>query len=175
MTRKTAHCHTWPTQTWQTSNKASRPPSRMAIASSHPGFMALVSMHALINKGQDGKFLGVLLYTCANRRSVMSKQQYSAYCDDFGLRSALRPGKGATIPGIGGRRTSVCIATIQIVEGVPLVFAPPSTAKAVRRPRQFPLLPHFVLWSISVHYVLSPSLSGPVPLLYVFYVLTTSG
>lgn len=38
-------------------------------------------------KGADDMiFHGIRLYTCANKASVMSKQQYLAYCCEFGLK-----------------------------------------------------------------------------------------
>lgn len=44
----------------------------------------------------------------------MSRQQYDAYISDFGLRPSLRPGNGASIQVIGGRRTSIGAALLQI-------------------------------------------------------------
>lgn len=44
----------------------------------------------------------------------MSKGPCTAYCDNFVLLPSLRPGNGASVQGIGGRRTSVGTALIEI-------------------------------------------------------------
>lgn len=63
--------------------------------------IALISMHSRLSNGSIDRLLFAQLNTCANRRSIMSKKQYTSYCDDFGLRSDIRSGKRATIEGIG--------------------------------------------------------------------------
>lgn len=70
-------------------------------------------MHTHLTVANDLQFLDVRLSTCENRRSIISKHQYKAYCN-FGLRSSLRPGNSTSVQAIGRRRTSICTAVTQI-------------------------------------------------------------
>lgn len=58
-------------------------------------------------------FRVVTIDTAANRRSVMSRAQYSAYQHAFGRHVPMRPPKN-NVKGIGGRSSSIGEATLQI-------------------------------------------------------------
>lgn len=71
-------------------------------------------MHEHLNEGKSSHLQGVWLDTCARRRSVMSKQHYTAYCRNVGSPTSLRTIDGASIQGIGGRMKSIGTAIVQI-------------------------------------------------------------
>lgn len=70
---------------------------------------------ALLSVGiSDGKnFNGVIIDTAANRRSIMSLNQYRAYQSEFGRKVPMRPAR-KDVKGIGGRSTVLGEVTIQI-------------------------------------------------------------
>lgn len=73
----------------------------------------LIAMHAHIDASCPRRFLGVRVDTCAKRCSIIPECQYAAYCD-FGLQPPLYLANGASVQGIGGRRTLIGTARIQI-------------------------------------------------------------
>lgn len=58
-------------------------------------------------------FDGIRIDTAANRKSIMSMNQYNAYCKTFGLRPAIKP-RTKGITGIGGRKAGRGTVMIQI-------------------------------------------------------------
>lgn len=75
---------------------------------------ALLGMHAQLGTNPDHPFLGVHLETGTIMSSMMLRGQCAAYCEEFGVRSSLIPGNGASVQGIRGRRTSIGTALIRI-------------------------------------------------------------
>lgn len=59
------------------------------------------------------RFKGITMDTAANRRSVMSEEQYSAYQEEFGRRVPMRAPK-RDVQGIGGKSLAVDEVTLQI-------------------------------------------------------------
>lgn len=59
------------------------------------------------------RFKRVTIDTAANRRSIMSEQQYQAYQDEFGRRVPMRPPR-KDIKWIGGKSKAIGKVTIQI-------------------------------------------------------------
>lgn len=63
--------------------------------------------------GREGRFKGVTIDTAANRKSVMSEEQYIAYQEEFGRRVPMRPPR-RDVKGIGGKSKTLGEVTIQI-------------------------------------------------------------
>lgn len=71
-------------------------------------------MHAYLIGDIPNEFKGIRLETCTNSSSVLSKEQYPTYCRTLGLSPAIRIFEGRSIRVIGGRKTSIGTAVIQI-------------------------------------------------------------
>lgn len=60
------------------------------------------------------KFHGVKIDTGANRKSIMSTQQYGAFCRVFGLKKAFNYTQNLAVKGIGGKQPGVGTESIKI-------------------------------------------------------------
>ncbi len=74
----------------------------------------LMAMYTDLNEGEETKFKGLYIDTCANRSSVMSYAQYTAYCEEFQVpvcieRESIRP-----LHGIGGNSSPIGTANIPV-------------------------------------------------------------
>lgn len=67
---------------------------------------AMITASNLTTEGHE-VFKGVKLDTCANRTSVMGRSQYSAYCQSFGIKPAIRKGDAKAVRGIGGSQRGI--------------------------------------------------------------------
>lgn len=71
-------------------------------------------MHSTFIGMSTKLFKGIRIDTCCNMRSIISISQYDAYCEQFGLESAMIPAGGIRVTGIGGIQVPVGAALIQI-------------------------------------------------------------
>lgn len=73
------------------------------------------AMYIFLSNSPQQQFEGVRIDTCANRRSIISTNKYTAYCQTFGLQQAIYPSHSKTILGIGGKEKGVGLIKIQIL------------------------------------------------------------
>lgn len=71
-------------------------------------------MNLYLNGEQLQKFKGITMDNCAKRTSIMSKNQYSAYCNYLRLKSSIRKDENRTVRGIVWMREAIGSANIQI-------------------------------------------------------------
>lgn len=65
--------------------------------------IAMAVMNRELKQGERSEFKGLMLDTCANRSSVMSLNQYKAYCREFNVPVILDKSDPKSLTGIGGR------------------------------------------------------------------------
>lgn len=75
---------------------------------------ALGIMHREIRQGEEERFNGIFLDTCANRSSVMSYKQYKAYCKEFNVPFNIERGEQRGIRGVGGSAKIIGSANIPV-------------------------------------------------------------
>jgi len=76
--------------------------------------MSILAMYNELRMGEETKFKGIYLDTCANRSSVMSLNQYQAYCKEFHVPMQLSTHGAKTLRGIGGKSAALGSAWIPI-------------------------------------------------------------
>ena len=74
----------------------------------------IAAMISELRKGEREKFDGLYIDTCANRSSVMSLDQYRAYCSDFHVPMKICKEDRKIIRGIGGKSSAIGTAIIPV-------------------------------------------------------------
>lgn len=71
-------------------------------------------MHAALSEAESPLFQGLRIDTCANRTSVISINQYKAYCRQFNFPSQINKTRKKSLRGLGGTSEPIGVARIPV-------------------------------------------------------------
>lgn len=75
---------------------------------------AIKAMYSAFITTGSIKFSGIRLDTCCNIKSIISRAQYNAYCNEFGLMNSMKTTTSKGVTGIGGSRIPIGSVSMQI-------------------------------------------------------------
>lgn len=74
----------------------------------------MAAMFSALSMGEVPRFKGILIDSCANRSSVMSYEQYRAYCEEFDAPMNVDTASSRSVLGIGGTTKAIGTATVPV-------------------------------------------------------------